>query len=292
MSARRLKRQDTNEGNFQMVTNIDTRDETAPTLHPALAVELNGWKKTEEHGFCGGAGYVDAMGFGVYIRNPLAFHVQDFMCIDDERDERFKLPDNFDDRATAYADAWRYADALADHLGCTVQSFLARPVAPVEPVVPAAPIDSTTLCEVAACLWEAALDFRARNPGDGADNGIGDAARAFIEENGFSSARLLVIAHAEPCERAWLALSEDERAAVGSFDWEFCPRWLAKRMDWGAAPVEPVERAACQSCDWTGPVADLAMIDDVFSRVAAGEVMPAGECPDCHALAHVVEPGK
>ncbi len=48
----------------------------------------------------------------------------------------------------------------------------------------------------------------------------------------------------------------------------------------------------CQSCDWTGPEADLKPIEEqgIFDRVAPGEVMPAGECPKCGAVAHLTKP--
>ena len=49
---------------------------------------------------------------------------------------------------------------------------------------------------------------------------------------------------------------------------------------------------ACSGgCDWTGTESDLSGhgIPDIFERVDAGETMPAGECPECGALAHLVE---
>jgi hypothetical protein len=45
----------------------------------------------------------------------------------------------------------------------------------------------------------------------------------------------------------------------------------------------------CGNCDWVGPIADLNDITDVQERVQAGEVTPAGECPECGALAHLDE---
>lgn len=61
-----------------------------------------------------------AMGFGVYVRNPLAFHVQDFgpATVDPERTVTL---------AEAKVAAFKWADALADHLGCPVVSRLERP---------------------------------------------------------------------------------------------------------------------------------------------------------------------
>lgn len=48
--------------------------------------------------------------------------------------------------------------------------------------------------------------------------------------------------------------------------------------------ARPVE---CQDCGWRGKAGDTHAINDIFERVAPGETMPAGECPECHALAHL-----
>lgn len=49
----------------------------------------------------------------------------------------------------------------------------------------------------------------------------------------------------------------------------------------------------CQNCDWTGKVAelrcDLSNIPDLFDRIAPGEIVPAGTCPECDSLCHLVE---
>lgn len=45
----------------------------------------------------------------------------------------------------------------------------------------------------------------------------------------------------------------------------------------------------CQNCEWTGSRDELCAIKDIGERVAPGEPMPAGECPDCGALAHEVD---
>jgi hypothetical protein len=47
-------------------------------------------------------------------------------------------------------------------------------------------------------------------------------------------------------------------------------------------------RSQCQNCEWTGQDADLAPIYDIFERVAPGEPMPSGECPECGALCQPV----
>lgn len=49
------------------------------------------------------------------------------------------------------------------------------------------------------------------------------------------------------------------------------------------------EPVACADCDWTGKAEELNDIRNLGARVCAGEEMPAGECPVCGALAHLVE---
>ena len=48
------------------------------------------------------------------------------------------------------------------------------------------------------------------------------------------------------------------------------------------------ERCACANCSWRGYVFELKDISDLDQRVRAGEVVPAGECPKCGCLAHVL----
>lgn len=57
-----------------------------------------------------------------------------------------------------------------------------------------------------------------------------------------------------------------------------------------AGGPETMTTYACQNCDWKGPKEALRSISDVFERVGPGEEMPAGECPDCGALAHAEAP--
>lgn len=47
--------------------------------------------------------------------------------------------------------------------------------------------------------------------------------------------------------------------------------------------------AACQNCDWEGKETELCEIVDLEQRVGPGETMPAGECPECGALAQLVD---
>jgi hypothetical protein len=47
--------------------------------------------------------------------------------------------------------------------------------------------------------------------------------------------------------------------------------------------------AECEDCGWQGSRSALKPIRDLHERVAPGEAMPAGECPQCGALAHLTE---
>jgi len=53
------------------------------------------------------------------------------------------------------------------------------------------------------------------------------------------------------------------------------------------APLE--RRVACANCEWTGTESQLREISDFWGRVDVGSEMPAGECPECQALAHLVD---
>lgn len=53
------------------------------------------------------------------------------------------------------------------------------------------------------------------------------------------------------------------------------------------AEIGPRE-AQCQNCDWVGAKEALGEIVGLHMRVSAGEPMPAGECPACGALAHLI----
>jgi hypothetical protein len=52
----------------------------------------------------------------------------------------------------------------------------------------------------------------------------------------------------------------------------------------------PDAPCTCSDCDWTGPAKNLDMVASVEKRISAGEIVPAGECPECGALAHLDEP--
>lgn len=47
----------------------------------------------------------------------------------------------------------------------------------------------------------------------------------------------------------------------------------------------------CGNCDWTGTAEDLNEAADLSERLDAGSVVPAGECPECCALAYLQDDG-
>jgi hypothetical protein len=55
------------------------------------------------------------------------------------------------------------------------------------------------------------------------------------------------------------------------------------------AQEEESPRVACADCAWTGRERDCGEIVSLPQRVAPGEIMPAGECPECGALCHLVD---
>lgn len=40
----------------------------------------------------------------------------------------------------------------------------------------------------------------------------------------------------------------------------------------------------CPDCRWQGPASACDIVADIQERIAAGETVPAGECPKCGAL--------
>src|SRR3546814_11017427 len=112
--------------------------DVAALARPPLSIDVSpirrgrsGWAVTDD---------ANAEGYGVYIRNPLAHHIADFMLADWEELSPERLVE-------AKLAAFGYADHLAEHLGCAVEAG-ARPAAAV-------PVGD--LLHGAACLWEEAL---------------------------------------------------------------------------------------------------------------------------------------
>lgn len=57
--------------------------------------------------------------------------------------------------------------------------------------------------------------------------------------------------------------------------------WVEYDDDQASTPV------VCSDCGWTGPIYATKIILNFRERVLAGEIVPAGECPKCGALAHL-----
>ena len=181
----------------------------------ALAVEVSAWRRNGD-GISGGMVTLDgADGVGVYLRNPLALHVQDF-----------EPGVGTIEQASAAAFAW--AAHLAEHLGAPVVSGLPRPPVPAAPV-----IDPATLAEVAACLWEAALDLRSCADAESGERRamLGVRLDSLFDAEGTAEVRARVCAYAADCESAWQRLTDAERDEFGAFDWEFVPDWLLSRLE-------------------------------------------------------------
>ena len=76
----------------------------------ALSIQVCAWKRDGDHvDRCDAR---EAGGFGVYVRNPTALHVQDFVPGEG----------GMKSGADALANARRFALVLADHLGCAVEA--------------------------------------------------------------------------------------------------------------------------------------------------------------------------
>ena len=46
-----------------------------------------------------------------------------------------------------------------------------------------------------------------------------------------------------------------------------------------------IPTATCQYCNWQGPADRCGPLRNAWERVQSGDVMPAGECPECNASA-------
>ncbi len=182
----------------------------------ALCIEVRGWRMDSD-GYASTVATV-AQGFGVYLHNPIAMHLRDF-------------EPGIATREQALAAALQWADALGEHLGCKVHcwGFDRRDV-----LAPSAPGFGPEILEAAATLWEAALSIRENGRGPiqpGAQDDLAKALNAEWERVGTAAMRLHICAMAPDCERAWLALSEDEQEDNSPFDWEFAPKWLRERLE-------------------------------------------------------------
>lgn len=51
--------------------------------------------------------------------------------------------------------------------------------------------------------------------------------------------------------------------------------------------VDPIAPVRCDNCGWVGMGEHLGPVHDIHERVEPGEICPAGECPECGALAYL-----
>jgi len=59
--------------------------------------------------------------------------------------------------------------------------------------------------------------------------------------------------------------------------------------DLGLTDEDIYQRYECQNCGTKWTAKELEPVEDVLERVAPGEKMPAGQCPECGAVCHQVE---
>lgn len=185
--------------------------ETRRTVHggkeSALSVEVNYWRHDGDSilpvYFAAAAD-----GCGVYIRNPLAMHIQDFTG------KGADLP-------AARASAIEFGKALADHLGCALN------IRAPEPAQNTGQIVAPEWAYASLCIWEAMLE-QLDKPGCPWKN-----RRARI---GMAALREDALTLAPACEAAWNALDDEGRDHYAPFDWEFVPYWLNKCVAWGGPP--------------------------------------------------------
>jgi hypothetical protein len=64
-------------------------------------------------------------------------------------------------------------------------------------------------------------------------------------------------------------------------------------LDWEIEDIDRIEEHVikpgdhvCDNCGKGWPEDKLEPIRDLHQRVAPGEIMPSGECPECHCLCH------
>lgn len=201
----------------------------------------DGWTVTDD---------AHAVGYGVYIRNPLAHHIADFLLPDWQAASPERL-------AEAKRAAFAYADHLAEHLGCAVDGGER----------PAEAVPLGDLLHGAACLWEAALQLRADHHRDGERPA---SECEFMHEwtnEGSVHMRVMVTGWADECERDWKR-AHDAGEFDAPYDWEWCPRWLGEKLRAVyPAPAAPV------AVNGRGMVfADILQFGDVPGKMASAIV--------------------
>lgn len=79
------------------------------------------------------------------------------------------------------------------------------------------------------------------------------------------------------CDKLW----EEQYDRLG-----YMPDSIPDRVEKGNIEVALYE---CQNCDRICIESELYPLANVLDRVAVGEPMPAGECPECGAVCHPAE---
>jgi hypothetical protein len=54
--------------------------------------------------------------------------------------------------------------------------------------------------------------------------------------------------------------------------------------------LDEKEPVSCDNCDWEGVAEDLEITSDLEERISPGDIVPAGECPECNCLAYLAKP--
>ena len=88
--------------------------------------------------------------------------------------------------------------------------------------------EQETIAENAACLWEAILE--ADPTGETHGDGFPFTMRRAAKAEGMAQFRTRVTQHAEAVESGWKAAQDS--GFVDCFDWEFCPVFVARCIDW------------------------------------------------------------
>ena len=65
--------------------------------------------------------------------------------------------------------------------------------------------------------------------------------------------------------------------------------WSNLNLKHTVGGTEPCE---CDNCEWTGLARETAIISDPDQRLKPNDPIPAGECPECGALAYACEEKK
>lgn len=157
--------------------------------------------------------------YSIYACNPIAMHLVDIECRQDNLIESLR-------RAFSIADAW------ASHLGCDVVSNHVQRPAPEAVTAPEPEVEQFDIVESAACLWEAYLEANRRMvwaENNRTKTTFDREVLRWHEAQGWGAVRQIVIGWARECHVDWMRAVEAD-TFHDSFDWDFCPVWLDKKL--------------------------------------------------------------